>query len=65
MQRVVGSFMYILHSRSELARFVHNPGPVHVVALDHLLRYLAGTVDLTLIVGNWTDQDLKYESGFH
>jgi len=72
MQRVVGSLMYILHSRPDvlhavhqLARFVHNPGPTHVAALDHLLRYLAGTVDLTLIVGNWTDQDLKYESGFH
>ena len=72
MQRVLGSLMYILHTRPDvlhavhqLARFVHNPGPSHVAALDHLLRYLAGTVDLTLIVGNWTEQDLKYDSGFH
>jgi len=72
MQRVLGSLMYILHSRPDvlhavhqLARFVHNPGPTHVAALDHLLRYLAGTVDLALIVGNWTEQDLKYPSGFH
>jgi hypothetical protein len=50
MQVAVGTLMYILNSRPDLthsvhqvARYVHNPGPAHVKALDHILRYLAGT----------------------
>ena len=72
MQVVVGTLMYILnthqdlsHSVHQLARVVHNPGPSHIKALDHVLRYLAGTVDLCLIVGNWTPADLQYPAGFH
>ena len=72
MQVAVGTLMYILNSRPDLthpvhqvARFVHNPGPAHVKALDHILRYLAGTGDLCLIVGNWTPVDLRFLAGFH
>jgi hypothetical protein len=72
MQVVVGTLFYILnthpdlvHSVHQLARFVHNPGPSHIKALDHVLRYLAGTGDLCLIVGNWTEADLRFLSGFH
>jgi hypothetical protein len=46
MQVAVGTLMYILNSRPDLphsvhqvACFVHNPGPAHVKALDHILRY--------------------------
>ncbi len=50
MQVTVGMLMYILNSRPDsthsvhqVARFVQNPGPAHVKALDHILRYLVGT----------------------
>ncbi len=59
MQIAVGTLMFILNSRPDLkhsvhqvARLVHNPGSAHVKALDHILRYLAATGDLCLIVGN-------------
>ena len=55
----------IMHAVHQLSRIVHNPGPAHVKALDHLLSYLAGTVDLAFIVGNWTDIDRSFPSGFH
>jgi hypothetical protein len=68
----VGTQMYILNSRPDLthsvhqvARFVHNPGSAHVKALDHILRYFAGTGDLCLIVGNWTPVDRRFLVGFH
>jgi len=48
-----------------VARFVHNPGPAHVKALDHILRYLAGTSNLCLIIGNWTPVDRRFLLGFH
>ena len=64
MQVTVGVLLYSLHTRPDfmhavhqLSRIVHNPGPAHVKALDHLLCYLAGTVDLAFIVGHWTDID--------
>jgi hypothetical protein len=72
MQVTVGVFLYSLHTRPDimhtvhqLSRIVHIPGPAHVQALDHLLRYLAGTVDLAFKVGNWTDIDRSFPSGFH
>ena len=72
MQVTVGVLLYSLHTRPDimyavhqLSRIVHNPGPAHVKALDHLFRYLAGTVDLAFIVGNWTDIDRSFPSGFH
>jgi hypothetical protein len=64
--------MYILNSHPDLthsvhrvARFVHNPGPAHVKALDHILRYFAGTFDPCLIIGNWTSVDRRFLLGFH
>ena len=72
MQVNVGVLMYSLHTRPDimhavhqLSRIVHNPGPAHIKALDHLLRYLAGTMDLVFVVGNWTEIDRKFPSGFH
>jgi hypothetical protein len=72
MQVAVGTLMFLLHSRPDLmhsvhqvARFVHNPGSAHVKALDHIFRYLAGTVDLCFIVGNWTPVDTRFLVGFH
>ncbi len=72
MQVFVGTLFYILnthldlvHPVHQLARFVHNPGPSHIKALDHVLHYLAGTGDLCLIIGNWTDTDLRFLAGFH
>ena len=48
MQVTVGVLLYSLHTRPDimyvvhqLSRIVHNPGPAHVKALDHLFRYLA------------------------
>ena len=71
MQVNVGVLMYSLHTRPDimhavhqLSRIVHNPGPAHIKALDHLLRYLAGTMDLVFVVGNWTEIDRKFPSGF-
>jgi hypothetical protein len=65
MQVVVGTLFYMLNTHSDLvhsvhllALFVHNPGLSHIKAIDHVLRYLARTDDLCLIVGNWTDADL-------
>jgi hypothetical protein len=54
-----------MHAVHQLSRIVHNPGPAHVKALDHLLCSLAGTVNLAFIVGNWTDIDRSFPSGFH
>jgi hypothetical protein len=72
MQVAVGTQMHILdprpdltHSVHQVARLVHNPGPAHVKALDHIFRYLAGTGDLCLIVGNWTPIDHRFLVGFH
>ena len=72
MQVTVGVLLYTLHTRPDimhsvhqLSRIVHNPGPSHVKAVDHLLRYLAGTVDLTFVIGNWTEIDRRFASGFH
>jgi hypothetical protein len=63
----VGTLSYILnthpdrvHSVHQLARIVHNPGPAHVKALDHILLYLAETVDLYWILANWTATDLWF-----
>lgn len=33
----------LMHRASELARFMHNPGPEHWKACQHLCRYLKGT----------------------
>ena len=72
MQVTVGFLLYTLHTRPDkmhsvhpLSRIVHNPGPSHVKAVDHLLRSLAGTVALTFVIGNWTEIARRFASGFH
>ena len=74
MQVVAGTLMYILNSRPDfthsfhqLACFVtvHNPGPAHVKALDHILRYLAGNGHLCFIIENWTAVDLQFLAGHY
>jgi hypothetical protein len=72
MQVAAGTLMYTLTSHPDLTHpvhqvgcFVHNPGPAHVKAIDHILRYLAGTVNFCLIVGNWTLFDLLFLACFN
>jgi hypothetical protein len=67
MQVAVDTLMYILNSSPDLIHavhqvvsFVHNPGPAHVKALDHILCYLAGTDNLCLLIGHWTSVDLLF-----
>ena len=69
---VIGILLYltmtrldILHAANQLARVVHNPGSAHVLALDHLLRYLAGTSNLAFVIGEWDDCSLLHPQGFH
>ncbi len=71
MQVAVDTLIYILNSRPELihavhqvVRFVHNPVPAHVKALDHVLSYLAGIGNLCLLICHWTSVDLSVFSGF-
>src|SRR3954471_17462760 len=55
----VGALMYlatttrtdIAYTVGVLARFNHNPGVQHWTAVKHLLSYLKGTVDYSLILG--------------
>lgn len=57
-QQEIGSILYlsnktrpdIAYSIGLLARFMSNPGPQHLIALDHLWRYLA----------NWSQLGLNY-----
>lgn len=56
-QAVVGSLMYaakgtrqdILFATTFLSQFSVNPGPDHLVALQRVLRYLRGTMDLGFV----------------
>jgi transposase InsO family protein len=54
---IIGKLIYLMRcSRPDIAyavgvlcRFMVNPGPSHIAALKHLLRYLVGTIDLRLV----------------
>ena len=56
-QAITGSVMYlaqitrydIMYSTCQLARAMSRPSKVHMGAAKHLLRYLAGTTDFTLV----------------
>ena len=56
-QAITGSVMYlaqilrydIMYSSSQLARAISRPAKVHMGAAKHLLRYLAGTTDFTIV----------------
>jgi hypothetical protein len=72
MQVAVGTLMYTLNSCPDLTHavhqvdcFFHDPGPAHVRALDDILCYLAGRVDLCMVVGNWTPVNLRFLDCFH
>jgi hypothetical protein len=69
---VVSCLMYAMittqpdlaHCVSVLSRFMINPGPSHITAAKHALRYLKGTLDSGIIFGTepltlvgWTDSD--------
>jgi hypothetical protein len=62
----VGSLMYlaitsrpdIAYSVGVLARFNSNPGPLHWKAVEHLLCYCKGTMDLKLVYGPGTSDQL-------
>ena len=53
---LVGSLRYLVHTRPDIAfavgyvsRFMETPRQEHLVAVKHLLRYIAGTVDYGLV----------------
>ena len=56
-QAITGSVMYlaqilrydIMYSSGQLARAMSRPAKVHMGAAKHLLRYLAGTTDFTIV----------------
>ena len=56
-QAITGSVMYlaqitrydVMHSTCQLARAMSKPSKVHMGAAKHLLRYLAGTLDFSLV----------------
>jgi hypothetical protein len=53
---LVGSLRYLVHTRPDIAfavgyvsRFMEKPRQEHLVAVKHLLRYIAGTVDYGIV----------------
>ena len=53
---LVGSLRYLVHTRPDIAfavgyvsRFMEKPRQEHLVAVKHLLRYIAGTVDYDIV----------------
>ena len=56
-QAITGSVMYlaqitrydVMYSTCQLARAMSKPSKVHMGAAKHLLRYLAGTLDFSLV----------------
>lgn len=60
-QRLVGKFIYLSHSRFDIAYavevvslFMHNPKETHLRAIYHILGYLKGTLGKGILftVGN-------------
>jgi ribA/ribD-fused uncharacterized protein len=73
---IVGSIGYLVQMTrcdlafafSQLSQFLHRPGPVHLAAAEHVLRYLCGTHDAGLnysdpgpdqrdVLYGWVDSD--------
>ena len=56
-QAIIGSVVYlakilrydIMHISRQLARAMSRPAKIHMGAAKHLLRYLAGTTDFTIV----------------
>jgi hypothetical protein len=63
---IIGKLLYveratrpdIAYALHVLCRFGANPGPKHVGALRHLLRYLVGTVNMKLVYSPNSSSDL-------
>ena len=59
-QQIVGSLMYlscgtrpdIAMAVNQCAQYMSNPGPSHIEAAKHILRYVKGTLDVGLTYGN-------------
>jgi hypothetical protein len=66
---IIGKLIYLMRcSRPDIAyavgvlcRFMVNPGPSHIAALKHLLRYLVGTVNLRLVYSP-TDSNSAFDT---
>jgi hypothetical protein len=66
-QQLIGSLMYIsCGTRPDIAyavntcsQFMSNPGPTHIAAAKHILRYLKGTINVGL---TYSKQPAKYEN---
>lgn len=63
---LIGSLRYLLHTRPDLtysvgylSRFMEEPKEGHMVALKHLLRYVAGTRDFGLAYTPLEEQRLN------
>ena len=55
-RRLMGSLRYLVHTRPDIAfavgyvsRFLEKPRQEHLVAVKHLLRYIAGTTEYSLV----------------
>jgi hypothetical protein len=62
---LIGSLRYLLHTRLELtfsvsylSRFMECPRQEHMVAIKHILRYVAGTLDFDLFYPRGSARDL-------
>ena len=66
---IIGKLIYLMRcSRPDIAyavgvlcRFMINPGPSHIAALKHLLRYLVGTINLRLVYSP-TDSNSMFDT---
>ena len=68
MYAVVGTRPDIAYAVSYLARFMANPGHAHWEAVKHVIRYLKGTKEVKLILGqgstfSWEELDYQNSSG--
>ena len=61
-RRLIGSLRYLVHTRSDLAfavrfvsRFMERPTVEHQLAIKHILRYVAGTLNCGLHYGRAPD----------
>jgi hypothetical protein len=70
-QSRVGSLIYptsisrpdIAFASSRLARFMHNPGEIHLIAADRVIRYLDGTRMYALEFGRLCEATINIFEG--
>ncbi|XP_066361278.1 uncharacterized mitochondrial protein AtMg00810-like [Miscanthus floridulus] len=63
---LVGSLCYLVHTRPDItyvvgyvSRFMEKPRQEHLVAVKHILRYITGTVDYSIVYSKRYDIDNK------